>query len=196
MQGHIFTIGHSTHAIDVFLDLLRLHGVNAIVDTRSYPRSKFAPQYECGALRAFLHANEIAYIFLGKELGGRPTDAKFYDHDGRVVYSRLAESTLFQRGLERLQNGMQRFRLALLCSEENPSVCHRRLLIARVLCRSGVAVDHIRGDGTLEAEQALLKAEALRASSQMALFEDAEKSEWKSILSVLPKRRQSSFSEP
>jgi len=196
MADRIFTIGHSSHTIDVFLRLLRQHRVEAVVDARSYPQSKFAPQYDSVALRKFLQKNGIEYIFLGKELGGRPEGAQFYDADGRVFYSKVAESELFQRGLERLDTGMRKFKLALLCSEENPSICHRRLLIARVLARRGVAIDHIRGDGSVQSEQELSNAESASAADgeQLALFEHARASEWKSIPSVLPRKRQNSSS--
>jgi uncharacterized protein (DUF488 family) len=197
MADRILTIGHSSHPIDVFLRLLRQHGVEAVADTRSYPQSKFAPQYDSVALRAFLRENGIEYIFLGKELGGRPDGAQFYDADGRVLYSRVAESALFQRGLERLSAEMGKFKFALLCSEENPSICHRRLLIARVLDQRGIAIDHIRRDGSVQSEEELLNAESassVDAQQQLVLFERAKASEWKSIPSVLPRKRQNSSS--
>jgi uncharacterized protein (DUF488 family) len=196
MAERVFTIGHSNHSIDVFLRLLSHHGVDAVVDTRSYPQSKFAPQYDSVALRTSLRESGIEYIFLGKELGGRPAGAEFYDDRGRVLYSKVAESQLFLSGLERLNGGMRKFRLALLCSEENPSICHRRLLIARMLVRQGVEVGHIRGDGNVQSEEDLMKTEAAEAGDgqQQALFEHAKVSEWKSIPSVLPRKRQNSFS--
>jgi uncharacterized protein (DUF488 family) len=196
MQRSVLTIGHSNHSIDVFIRLLKDHHVEAIVDTRSHPRSKFVPQYDAEVLRRSLLENRIEYIYLGKELGGRPEGDRFYDEDGRVFYSRVAESTFFLRGLERLNNAIRRFRLALLCSEENPSICHRRLLIARVLRAHGIAVDHIRGDGSLQSEEKLLEEESekIAADAQLPLFEHSWTSEWKSIPSVLPRKRQSSFS--
>jgi uncharacterized protein (DUF488 family) len=196
MADRILTIGHSSHPVDVFLRLLRKYRVEAVVDTRSYPQSKFAPQYDSMALRTFLREDEIEYIFLGKELGGRPEGAQFYDADGRVFYSKVAESALFGRGLERLDIEMRKFRLALLCSEENPSICHRRLLVARVLSRRGIAIDHIRGDGSIQSEEELLIAESSSTAheEQLPLFEHAKASEWKSIPSVLPRKRQNSSS--
>jgi uncharacterized protein (DUF488 family) len=133
---------------------------------------------------------------LGKELGGRPVGTQFYDHDGQVLYAKVAASPLFQRGLERLDNGMRKLRLALLCSEENPSICHRRLLIARVLASRGVAVEHIRGDGSVQTEEELLKAESTDAAGleQLRLFDHVKAPEWKSIPSVLPRKRQNSSS--
>jgi|SRR5579863_5812488 len=196
MPGPIFTIGHSSHSIELFLDLLNDHGIEAVVDTRSHPKSKFAPQYNSEALGRSLRENGIAYLFLGKELGGRPEGTHFYDTDGRVLYARVAESELFRKGLDRLQEHMQRFRLTILCSEEDPSVCHRRLLITRVLREKGVAVMHIRASGALESEEEILASEAVKAAQdpQLTLFEHSPVSEWKSIPSVLPKRQQNSSS--
>jgi uncharacterized protein (DUF488 family) len=196
MPNRVLTIGHSNHSIDVFMRLLKDHQVEAIIDTRSHPRSKFAPQYDSEALFKSLLKNRIEYIYLGKELGGRPEGARFYDDDGRVFYSRVAESEFFKRGLKRLEDAIRKFRLALLCSEENPSICHRRLLIARVLTTHGIAVDHIRGDGCVQSEEKLLEEESKRttADAQLGLFEHSRASEWKSIPSVLPRKRQSSSS--
>jgi uncharacterized protein (DUF488 family) len=196
MPGPVFTIGHSSHPIGLFLGLLKDQGIEAVVDTRSYPKSKFAPQYNSETLGRSLRENGITYIFLGKELGGRPAGDHFYDTDGRVLYARVAESELFRKGLERLQEHTQRFRLAMLCSEEDPSVCHRRLLITRVLRERGVTVMHIRAHGGLESEEEILASEAAKAAQdpQLTLFEHSPDSEWKSIPSVLPKRQQSSSS--
>jgi uncharacterized protein (DUF488 family) len=196
MPGPVFTIGHSTHPIDLFLGLLKDHSIEAVVDTRSYPKSKFVPQYNSDSLGRSLRENGITYSFLGKELGGRPEGAHFYDTDGRVLYARVAESELFRKGLDRLQEHMERFRLAMLCSEEDPSVCHRRLLITRVLRERRVAVMHIRATSGLESEEEILASEVAKAAQdpQLALFEHSPVSEWKSIPSVLQKRQQSSSS--
>jgi uncharacterized protein (DUF488 family) len=190
----VFTIGHSNHPFETFLGLLTEHHVEAVVDTRSYPRSKFAPQYDSAALSQALREQGVQYIYLGKELGGRPDGAQFYDEDGRVFYSRVAESSFFQRALARLEKEIPRLRLVLLCSEENPSICHRRLLIARELREHGIAVHHIRADGTVESEEDLLAREAARSveDAQLTLFEQSGTPKWKSIPSVLPKRLDTS----
>jgi uncharacterized protein (DUF488 family) len=196
MPDQLFTIGHSSHSLDRFLGLLDAHGIEAVADTRSYPKSKFAPQYDAEALRQSLSDKRVEYIFMGKELGGRPEGARYYDADGHVLYSKVAESDVFRKGLERLREKMQQFRTAILCSEEDPSVCHRRLLITRVLSEYGTAVVHIRADGTAQLEEEILAREAANAgrNPQLSLFEYSPDPEWKSILSVLPKRAQNSSS--
>jgi uncharacterized protein (DUF488 family) len=196
MPSQVFTIGHSSHPTELFIGMLKRHGIQLLVDTRSYPKSRFAPQYDSDGLRRSLEQNRIEYLFLGKELGGRPEGASYYDADGRVLYGRVAESRWFAKGLERLLQEMTRLRVAILCSEEDPSVCHRRLLIARVLHQRGIAVMHIRGTGELQSEAALLAHEAADAASQpqLSLFEHSPDPEWKSLLSVSPRRAQNSFS--
>jgi uncharacterized protein (DUF488 family) len=190
-MAHLLTIGHSNHEIGVFLHLLKNHRADTVVDTRSSPRSRFASQYDIEALRNSLEQRGIRYLYMGGDLGGRPQGERFYDRDGHVLYSLVAESPFFQHGLELLEREISNHRLALLCSEENPSVCHRRLLIARVLTERGFSVAHIRGDGTLQTEEQLLAQEVDNAP-QMALFEYSRTPEWKSIPSVLPKRQRNS----
>jgi uncharacterized protein (DUF488 family) len=195
-QPRILTIGHSNHPIDRFLDLLRYHRVDVVVDTRSQPYSKYSPQYDLHELKRALGENGFRYVFLGRELGGRPDGKEFYDDDGHVLYSRVAESPAFLEGIAHLESGLLDHRVALLCSEENPAGCHRRLLIGRILEMRGVAVDHILGDGRLQSEQELAAEEAAeKTDNQLALFEYETVPEWKSIPSVSRKKRQSSSSD-
>jgi uncharacterized protein (DUF488 family) len=94
----------------------------------------------------------IRYVFMGDALGGRPTPRECYDAEGKVLYHKVEEQEFYRQGIERLLDGIARFRVCLLCSEEDPIRCHRRLLIARTLIRRGVEVRHIRGRGSLEYE--------------------------------------------
>jgi uncharacterized protein (DUF488 family) len=190
----VMTIGHSNHSLDHFLRLVVDQQVEVVVDTRSQPYSKYSPHFDQAPLRDALTAAGIKYVYMGRELGGRPAGDEFYDGDGHVLYRRVAESTAFLEGLVRLEKGMESHRVALLCSEENPGVCHRRLLIGRVLQQRGAAVDHIRGDGRLQPDAELTKEEA-RDEGQMSLFDHADMDPWKSIPSVLPKKPPSSSSQ-
>jgi uncharacterized protein (DUF488 family) len=130
-----------------------------------------------------LSDNGIRRLFLGFELGGRPTAEEFYDANGRVDYARIERSRPFLDGIHRLEKEIRDRRVALLCSEEDPIRCHRRLLVGRVLVERGIAVRHIRGDGSLQAE-----GEA--SDDQPVLFPDTEVSVRKSIRSVLRRGRR------
>jgi uncharacterized protein (DUF488 family) len=156
VTGHnVFTIGHSTHSAEAFLALLRQHGVEAVADVRSSPFSRFNPQFNREALEPFLKANGIRYVFLGKELGARSEDRSCY-LDGRVQYARLAQTPLFQGGLDRVLQGAAKYRVALMCAEKEPLECHRTLLVAKALAERGQPVAHIHADGHLETHEAAM----------------------------------------
>lgn len=188
----LFTIGHSNHSLETFLGLLRQNRIEVLIDTRSAPFSRFSPHFNRDDLKRSVEEEGMKYGFYGKELGGRPQDEDFYDEAGHVLYSQVAKSWLFNEGIERLMKGIAKYRVAIFCSEEDPSVCHRRLLVSRVLFQQGVTVFHIRGDGTIVTEQELqLQEEAQNGDKQPTLFDEEGKSgEWKSIQSVLHKVRQ------
>lgn len=145
----LFTVGHSTHPIEVFVGLLKQHGITALADVRSHPYSRHFPQYSQEALRAALAREQIAYVFLGKELGARSENPACY-RQGKVQYELLAKEPQFAVGLERLRTGMERFRIALMCAEKDPLDCHRAVLVARRVYESGIPVEHIHADGHLE----------------------------------------------
>jgi uncharacterized protein (DUF488 family) len=102
-------------------------------------------------LRKEFKNREIEYVFLGQELGGKPTGDEYEGvEDGQELYRRIAKSTSFQEGIDRLIRGAPLYRIAMLCSEENPAMCHRHLLITPALLARSVAVHHIRGNGAVE----------------------------------------------
>ncbi len=147
------TIGHSNHSMETFLKLLQQFQIQVVVDVRSQPYSRYVPHFRKEALQQFLEEAGVRYLFLGRELGGRPSGDEFYDGEGQVLYRQLAESALFQEGIARLEKGLENYRVALMCSEEDPAKCHRLWLLGRVLQERGVEVSHIRGDGTLQGQR-------------------------------------------
>lgn len=185
----VFTIGHSNHPLEQLLYLLRQFGIEMLADVRSHPGSKYAPHFDRAALERSMPAAGIEYRFLGKELGGRPKSGKFYDSDGRVDYARVAESGPFLGGIDRLTGWCERSRVAVLCSEESPLACHRRLLVGRVLVDRGIVVGHIRGDGRLQTEAELATSTPDRSALQPPLFDAPPEETWKSARSV-PRLRE------
>jgi len=143
----IFTIGHSNHGSDKFVTLLKENKIEAIVDIRSRPYSRYASHFSKIVIKDSLHACGIKYLYLGDKLGGRPDDKKYYDPEGNVVYSRIAETPEFHEGIERVIRGAKEYRVALMCSEENPLNCHRYHLVSSFFEEKGITVIHIRGDG-------------------------------------------------
>ena len=155
LQNPVLTIGHSTHTIEAFVDLLRRHGVTAVVDVRSAPFSRFNPQFNKEVLQETLKSQGITYVFLGRELGARSDDPGCYEN-GRVRYARLAQASLFKAGLERVVEGARKYRIAMMCAEKEPLECHRTLLVARALAERDVKVEHILADGSLEQHESTM----------------------------------------
>ena len=154
MVQRVYTIGHSTHDPGAFVGLLQDHEISAIADVRSAPYSRRAPQFSKADLKAWLRDAGVAYVFLGRELGGRSDDDRCMVGN-RVDFDRLSETPAFQEGLGRLQKGAEQHRIALLCAEGEPLQCHRAVLVARHLEALGLEVAHIHGDSRLEAHAGL-----------------------------------------
>jgi uncharacterized protein (DUF488 family) len=183
----VFTIGHSNHSAQKFAGLLTRYGIEILVDTRTRPYSRHAPQFNRSSIEKILSGAGIGYLFLGRELGGRPEGEEFYDGNGRVDYALIGCSRPFLDGISRLEDEIRSRTVVLLCSEENPVRCHRRLLVGRTLEERGITLRHIRGDGSVETEGEM-------DCSQPVLFPETEASPRKSIRSVSRKRRRPSSS--
>jgi len=194
-ERRVFTIGHSNHDEQTFVGLLRQHQIDVVADVRSQPYSKYTTHFNADQIKPALAGAGIRYVFLGQTLGGRPDGVEFYDAEGHVLYDRLAASPSFLEGIQRLEKGIREYRVALLCSEENPAECHRNLLVGRVLLGRGNKLWHIRGDGRLQSQADLDRESRGHDSRQQFLFEDFKEPQWRSIRSVLPKPQQPNSSE-
>lgn len=177
----LFTIGHSNHDLDEFIQRLRQHGVTALADVRSHPYSRYLPHFTKAALQRSLQGADIAYVFLGQELGARPDDRTCYDNQGKALYERIAATEKFQMGIQRVLTGSVTHRIALMCAEQDPMTCHRAILVCPHLQAAGLEIQHILKDGSLEShahlEERLLKLHHLLptdppATNQLSLFAD------------------------
>ncbi|MGB9330598.1 MAG: DUF488 domain-containing protein [Steroidobacteraceae bacterium] len=142
----IWTIGHSTRALEKFLSLLAGSGIEAIADVRSFPGSRRYPQYGKEALAATLAAHASGYHWL-PALGGRrralpdsPNTA--WRNASFRGYADYMSSTEFARGLAELLEVSNKARTAIMCSEALWWRCHRSM-IADALCVRGIKVVHI-----------------------------------------------------
>jgi uncharacterized protein (DUF488 family) len=139
-EPRILTIGHSNHPIERFLALLQGAGVSALADVRSFPSSRYAPQFNKDALAKSLEEKTIAYLYLGKELGGR-------------THERPSTPENRRDGLDRVVAESAQHRIALMCAERDPLDCHR-LMLARALVERGAAVGHILASGEIASQRA------------------------------------------
>lgn len=173
-MNQLYTIGHSTHPVENFIELLQRHAITAVADVRSSPYSRFNPQYNRENLQKALKDQHIAYVFLGRELGPRSEDPSCY-LDGRVQYGQLAKTELFRQGIERLQSGMKTYRIALMCAEKDPITCHRMILICRALRSAPCNIIHILEDGSLESLEASEKRLLVELKMrQLNLFDNVQ----------------------
>jgi uncharacterized protein (DUF488 family) len=170
----LFTIGHSTHELKAFLDLLQLHKIEAIGDVRSQPYSSRFPQFNKENLEQALKQNCVRYVFLGKELGARRTENCCYQ-EGQAKYELVAKTSAFTKGIERVLHGLSKYRLALLCSERDPLTCHRTILVCKHLRGRGFDIEHILADGRLESQEDLEdRMLKILGKSQPSLFASRE----------------------
>jgi uncharacterized protein (DUF488 family) len=137
----LFTIGHSNHAIERFVELLATHNIAHVVDVRSFPSSRFSPQFNSAPLKEALAAKSISYSQAGQHLGGRSGHS----------YPELRQTASFRQALRELIVQSQSAPTAIMCAEEDPFTCHRRFLIARALQEdlAFLNIQHIRKDASL-----------------------------------------------
>ncbi len=166
----IYTIGHSNHTQDKFLDLLIAAKIEVLVDVRSNPNSRWAMFANRYNLERFLKSAQINYLYLGDMLGGRPSNSEGHDTQTiKVDYQAIQEKDYYQRGIKRLMEGLKQYRMCIMCAEEDPNSCHRNLLVAESLRNVGVKVFHIRGDGRIQTDEELWKAKNGIAANQPLL---------------------------
>src|ERR1041384_4233381 len=158
----IYTVGHSTHQPEYFLELLQAHGVNCIIDVRSVAASAYNPQYNKEPLSNFLKNNKITYLHFAEEFGARHTDPDLLDEEGKVDFEKVRKSWNFKNGVEKLWQEIDKgFTIALMCSESEPFDCHRFSMISIALEKDGFEVKHILKDKTLKSN-AQLESELLK----------------------------------
>jgi uncharacterized protein (DUF488 family) len=161
MKPVIYTVGHSIHKADYFLELLQSAGVNTVVDVRSIAASRFNPQFIKSRLSAFLEANDIRYFHLPAEFGARQKNLELLDEIGRVDFEKVRASKAFQSGITFLKNEAAQGAVpALMCAEADPLECHRFSMIS-VALKEDFHVMHILKDKTVidnaELEKLMLK---------------------------------------
>jgi uncharacterized protein (DUF488 family) len=144
------TIGHSTHAIDQFLDILAAHEIEHVVDVRTIPKSRHNPQFNSDELRKALRRRRIGYVHLPALGGLRHPRKDSINTAWRNLsfrgYADYMQTVEFELGLEELIEFSKRHRTAIMCAEALPWRCHRSL-IADALAARGIAVEHIMTKG-------------------------------------------------
>lgn len=155
MTQSIFTVGIGNLPIQDFIKNLQRNKVQAVIDIRSKPYSRYRPSYNRQNIEKHLSACKIGYKFLGNDLGGLPNNPALYTND-LPDYEKIRKTIFYQQGLNYLEKGMEfNCQMALLCACSDYAKCHRWNLIGRDLERLGYQVIHIQRDGSLTQDRRL-----------------------------------------
>ena len=154
-MNDLYTIGHSTHPIKKFIDLLKLHNINYVIDVRSTPYSKYAQEYDKDNISQILMNNNISYAFMGRYFGARQDNKLLYNNQGYLDFEKVSASDFFNIGLQNVIKGMENNRIALMCLEKKPIDCHRAILVANAFYIQGLSVKHILENGNIETHEEL-----------------------------------------
>ncbi|MHC4223258.1 MAG: DUF488 domain-containing protein [Planctomycetota bacterium] len=152
----ILTVGHSTHTLESLTSLLKAHGVEVLCDVRAFPGSKRHPHFARENLAKELAMREIAYLWLGRELGGfRKGRGAHSAHiavrtAGFRNYADHMEGEMFAAGVDRLLEPAADKTVAIMCAERHWSRCHRSFLSDYLVGIRGVEVLHLLDEGTAE----------------------------------------------
>jgi len=149
----LFSIGHSTHPIERFLELLCSHQIEVLADVRSFPSSRRWPQFNSAELERSLAERDIRYRWF-KDLGGRRHGTRpdsphvAWQSPGFRSYADYMDTAGFEAGLNALMEIAAGAKTAFMCAEGLWWQCHRRLISDR-LTVLGHTVRHIMPDGSL-----------------------------------------------
>lgn len=149
----VSTIGHSTHPLGEFIEMLRANGVQRLVDVRTIPKSRHNPQYNQDALAAGLDRAGVVYVHL-PGLGGLRHPRKDSVNTGwRNAsfrgYADYMQTPEFAQNLDRLIALASELPTAIMCAEAVPWRCHRSLIADALLLR-GIQVVNIMSSAKTE----------------------------------------------
>ncbi len=143
----IYTIGHSNHPWERFVELLIPHGIELLVDVRSNPYSRFAPWSNRRRLDAALAEQGIEYLWKGDELGGMPRGRHGRGASNPKItddwYRTRSRDPKFRSAIDEVSRLAVGKRLVLMCSEGDPTRCHRTMLIAPAFSKGEFEILHI-----------------------------------------------------
>ena len=138
--SRVSTIGHSTRPLEVFIDLLKVHGVKMVIDVRTIPRSRQNPQFNLDALPDTLRAAGIGYEHIAglgglrhPRLDSPNTGWRNASFRGFADYMQTEE---FEKNLEKVIRLSRHKRICLMCAEAVPWRCHRSLIADALQCEA------------------------------------------------------------
>lgn len=149
MNTKIFTIGHSTHSQQEYVDMLKGYNIKKLVDVRSYPGSRYMPHFNRENMTEWMKDTNIQYLHM-PSLGGRrrvldSIDEALINGWDNIAFKNYAAYTLtaeYENAIKELIVLATKHRVCYMCAESVPWRCHR-LLISNTLVSKGMQVYHI-----------------------------------------------------
>lgn len=191
--GQLYTIGHSTLPEGRFIELLKHFRIEYLLDVRSTPYSRYVPQYNKDKIENVLCGAGIQYAHMGKRFGARQENKAFYNAEGYLDFECFRESAQFKAGLNNVKKGLEKYNIALMCTEKNPIDCHRAIMVARGFELDGTQVMHILHDSTAitqeEFNQQLLNR-YFPDRDQISMFQEEEKQQENLLVLAYRKRNK------
>ena len=145
MPQKIFTVGHSDLTFMRFLTLIQANNINHIIDIRSIPYSRRAPWSNKSRISEILKPFKIRYTYLGHKLGGKKQPIHRISRQQGI-----SSQADYDDGIHLLLQLSMRDKLALLCAEGDPALCHRQHIVAQTLIDADFTVLHILKNGTIK----------------------------------------------
>jgi len=141
----IYTIGHSTHSEEDFIEMLKAHGIQLLVDVRTIPKSRHNPQFNNDALEKSLQASGIVYQHI-PALGGlrhtkRDSMNQAWENASFRGFADYMQTTEFEEGLLLLISSAEKQKAVIMCAEAVPWRCHRSLIADALLIRDITIMD-------------------------------------------------------
>lgn len=141
----IYTIGHSTHTIELFITMLRAYSIEKVIDIRTIPKSRHNPQFNQIELRMELHNHRIHYHHEGA-LGGlrhahKDSPNGAWQNASFRGFADYMQTDEFAQAIHALIEEAKQQRLAIMCAEAVPWRCHRSLIGDALLVRHVAVID-------------------------------------------------------
>jgi len=189
MAKQLYTIGYSGFPqVNDFINVLKDYGIQIVIDVRSSPFSSYFSDYDKTVLSENLKKHDIVYRNFARQFGARQDDPSFYKN-GRLDFETFAKSPQFLDGVHRVEDS--KAKIVFMCSEKQPSHCHRAILVARAFSDRGYPITHIKPDGETMTQNDI-EAELVEAyfpdRSQTSLFSEDNRTEEECIAEAYQRR--------
>lgn len=179
MNIQLYTVGHSTTDFKKFCDILKSFRIEKLIDVRSYPGSRYVPDFNKENLEVELPKRQIDYTHF-RNLGGRrksccKDDYSLVEGWKNQAFQNYASYTLteeYEEGIKRLIDAAKLQTVCIMCAESVPWKCHR-LIISNTLASKGIEVFHIVGENCIPHELNRFGAKAVLKDGKV-LYPKAE----------------------